>query len=426
MYYDDLPIWGFIGKVEKIMKPGDTELRFYLFTHVHFDISYNEDKVIEINVSTDPLRTVDITEGDSMSVQFSYSATVRARPMPPGVDGPDVSLSSGMRCAVETYYYSIRPAHGEILQILLLATAPGDPLVLYHQLLRYRASVDGYTREDEIDDAEETGWKYIHGDVFRFPVNKSLFCAFVGTGTQLLFMVFFIFMLALVGVFYPYNRGALFTACILIYACTAGIAGYISSLYYKQMEGTNWVRNVILTAMLFCGPFFLTFSFLNTVAIGYRSTAALPFGTICIVIVIWALITFPLTVLGGIAGKNSKSEFYAPCRTTKYPREVPALPWYRKPLPQMCMAGFLPFSAIYIELYYIFASVWGHKVWTHHPSPVLAASLPLPIALPHSYAGLRRAFAGVHYLLDTVHCLHYSHHRDRLHYHRVDLFPACR
>jgi len=28
------------------------------------------------------------------------------------------------------------------------------------------------------------------------------------------------------------------------------------------------------------------------------------------------------------------------------------------------MAGFLPFSAIYIELYYIFASVWGHKVYT--------------------------------------------------------------
>ena len=72
--------------------------------------------------------------------------------------------------------------------------------------------------------------------------------------------------------------------------------------------------------------------------------------------------TFPLTVLGGIAGKNTKTEFYAPCRTNKYPREIPALPWYRHTLPQMCMAGFLPFSAIYIELYYIFASVWGHKV----------------------------------------------------------------
>jgi len=69
-------------------------------------------------------------------------------------------------------------------------------------------------------------------------------------------------------------------------------------------------------------------------------------------------------VLGGIAGKNNKSEFYAPCRTNKYPREIPALPWYRNTIPQMCMAGFLPFSAIYIELYYIFASVWGHKIYT--------------------------------------------------------------
>eukprot|EP00850_Spirogloea_muscicola_P016381 SM000132S26896 [mRNA] locus=s132:243228:245868:- [translate_table: standard] len=69
-------------------------------------------------------------------------------------------------------------------------------------------------------------------------------------------------------------------------------------------------------------------------------------------------------VLGGIAGKNSKSEFGAPCRTNKYPREIPTLPWYRQAIPQMAMAGFLPFSAIYIELYYIFASVWGHKIYT--------------------------------------------------------------
>lgn len=33
-------------------------------------------------------------------------------------------------------------------------------------------------------DEEEAGWKYIHGDVFRFPPNKSLFCSFVGTGSQ--------------------------------------------------------------------------------------------------------------------------------------------------------------------------------------------------------------------------------------------------
>ncbi len=57
-----------------------------------------------------------------------------------------------------------------------------------------------------------------------------------------------------------------------------------------------------------------------------------------------------------------RSEFNTPCRTNKYPREIPELPWYRTTIPQMLMAGFLPFSAIYVELYYIFASVWGHKV----------------------------------------------------------------
>ncbi|GJN12371.1 hypothetical protein PR202_ga30643 [Eleusine coracana subsp. coracana] len=222
-----------------------------------------------------------------------------------------------------------------------------------------------YSHEDEsLEDQEETGWKYIHGDVFRFPQQKSLFAAIIGSGTQLLALAIFIFLLAIVGVFYPYNRGALFTALVVIYALTSGIAGYTATSFYLQLEGTNWVRNLILTGCLFCGPLFLTFSFLNTVAIAYSATAALPFGTIIVIILIWALVTSPLLVLGGIAGKNSNTEFQAPCRTTKYPREIPQLPWYRSTIPQMAMAGFLPFSAIYIELYYIFASIWGHKIYT--------------------------------------------------------------
>ncbi len=51
MYYDDLPIWGFIGKIEKIVHPGDrTEYKYYLFTHIHFDILYNGKRVIEVRV----------------------------------------------------------------------------------------------------------------------------------------------------------------------------------------------------------------------------------------------------------------------------------------------------------------------------------------------------------------------------------------
>lgn len=34
------------------------------------------------------------------------------------------------------------------------------------------------------DVTQEQGWKIIHGDVFRFPQYKSLLCAIIGVGTQ--------------------------------------------------------------------------------------------------------------------------------------------------------------------------------------------------------------------------------------------------
>ena len=73
-----------------------------------------------------------------------------------------------------------------------------------------------------------------------------------------------------------------------------------------------------------------------------------------------------MTILGAIVGRNITTEdFKPPSRTNKVPREIPkVVTWYRHPLAQVFMAGFLPFSAIYIELHYIFASIWGHKIYS--------------------------------------------------------------
>lgn len=51
-----------------------------------------------------------------------------------------------------------------------------------------------------VDEAEETGWKFVHADVFRFPAHPNLFSAVIGSGTQILVMTFVIFGLALVRV----------------------------------------------------------------------------------------------------------------------------------------------------------------------------------------------------------------------------------
>jgi len=358
MTFDDLPIWGFIGKVEKILRAGATpQNRYFLFTHVHFEISYNEDRVIEINLSTDPLKTIDITADEEMSVRFSYSVQWK----PTSIEFKD---------RMDKYSrYSFLPEHMEIHWFSIINSCVTVLLMmgfLASILLRVlkKDFVKFAQDEEMLESHEESGWKYVHGDVFRFPRGRSLFAAIIGTGTQLLFLVVFVFVLAAIGAFYPYSTGAVTAACLIVYSLTAGIAGYVSALTYRQMGGENWVRNVLLTCVLFCGPLGLLFAFLNTIAIAYRSTAALPFGTIVLIVFVWAIVTIPLTIVGGIVGKNTKTDFNAPTRTTKYPREIPELPWYRSTIPQMCVASFLPFTAIYIELFYIFASVWGHKVYT--------------------------------------------------------------
>lgn len=151
-------------------------------------------------------------------------------------------------------------------------------------------------------DQEDYGWKLVHGDVFRFPSYKNLFCAFIGLGFQNLAILFAILFLALVGMFYPNNGGTLYTAAIILYALTSCklkiyflfikkkivivLGGFISAFYFKQMGGEKWAWNIILVSTLYSIPVFLVFSFDNTLAIIYNVTTAVPFTTILTIIFI--------------------------------------------------------------------------------------------------------------------------------------------
>jgi len=55
---------------------------------------------------------------------------------------------------------------------------------------------------------------------------------------------------------------------------------------------------------------------------------------------------FPLTVLGGILGKNIAQGLDAPCRTKNIAREIPPAPWYRSLIVHMAIGGFLPFRLV--------------------------------------------------------------------------------
>jgi transmembrane 9 superfamily protein 2/4 len=56
---------------------------------------------------------------------------------------------------------------------------------------------------------EETGWKLVHGDVFRAPPNAGWLSVLVGTGVQLAVSSFILMVFACLGFLSPANRGAL-------------------------------------------------------------------------------------------------------------------------------------------------------------------------------------------------------------------------
>jgi len=188
--------------------------------------------------------------------------------------------------------------------------------------------------DDEIgglNEQEEQGWKLVHGDVFRFPQNKSLYCAALGAGSHLAFATFGLLVSALLGFVSITKRGSILTAMLILYSLGGVVGGFVSGSMFKQMGGVAWVRTLILTSLIFPAPLMIVFSWVNTVAIAQNSTAALPFGTIVTILCLFCFICFPATVVGGILGRNFAKDFGAPVRTNKVAREIPEGVWYRSP-----------------------------------------------------------------------------------------------
>lgn len=353
LIYDNLPVRGFVGTFSVERRNGVEYKQYYLFKHLNFHILYNGDQVIHANATVDPNKLQELGD-DEMIVEFSYSAKWEETDWP---------FKQRMKLYEEFWSNQLEIHWLSIMNsIVLVLLLTGFLAIIILRIVK--SDYNRYARaDDESDDQEDYGWKLIHGDVFRFPPHKNLFSAFVGLGVQCLAIFFGILTLALVGLFYPNNNGSIYVAAIIIYALTTVLGGYVAGSLFKQMGGDKWAWNVMLVATLFTVPVVIGFSFVNTVAIAYNATAAVPFGSILIVVVILLLVAFPLTVMGGIAGKRGAPPFSAPSRTKNFPREIPPIPWYRSLPPQMLMAGFLPFSAIYIELFYIFSSVWGHTTY---------------------------------------------------------------
>ena len=111
---------------------------------------------------------------------------------------------------------------------------------------------------------DESGWKQVHGDVFRPPERLKLYAAILGNGHQLFALGFLVISLVLVFSMY-HHRGTMVTTLVIFYSLTSFIAGYSSSSIYKRNGGEDWKSGVLLSFLYFSFSLFslsfLTFAF---------------------------------------------------------------------------------------------------------------------------------------------------------------------
>ncbi|KAI3534504.1 endomembrane protein 70 [Colletotrichum abscissum] len=232
-------------------------------------------------------------------------------------------------------------------------------------LLDQGAVIDAENDADVSSDEEAledvTGWKLLHADVFRTPRHGYLLAPLVGSGMQLLFMAVGLVLLSALGVLNPSFRGGFISVGVGLFVFAGLFSGYFSARVYKTFDGQDFRKNALVTAVLFPGLLFGIVFILNLFVWAQASSTAIPFGTLVAIIFLWLCIQVPLVYAGSWFGFVRSAKWEHPTKTSVAPRQVPRQAWYIKSWQSVLLAGLIPFAVIFIELLFVFQSVWQDK-----------------------------------------------------------------
>ncbi|KAL1961708.1 hypothetical protein VTN77DRAFT_1312 [Rasamsonia byssochlamydoides] len=213
--------------------------------------------------------------------------------------------------------------------------------------------------DDEVEDV--TGWKLLHGDVFRVPAYSGLLAPLVGSGMQLLFVAAGLLILSCMGILNPSFRGGFVSVGMGLFVFAGLFSGYFSARLYKTFGGQHWRKNTIITASLFPGLTFCLIFILNLFVWAQASSTALPFGTLVGLIALWLLIQVPLVYVGSWYGYVRAAAWEHPTKTNSIPRQIPPQPWYLRGFHGPLLTGLVPFAVLFIELLFVFKNLWQDK-----------------------------------------------------------------
>eukprot|EP00922_Rhytidocystis_sp_ex-Travisia-forbesii_P046299 GHVS01069023.1.p1 GENE.GHVS01069023.1~~GHVS01069023.1.p1 ORF type:complete len:654 (+),score=47.37 GHVS01069023.1:161-2122(+) len=318
----------------------------------HNQVGRDDEQIFECSEGLMPLVVEEVQEDEL--VAFTYSVNWKESPLR-WVSRWDAYLKVVDR---EIHWFTII---NSLMIVLFLSGMMA--LILLRTLLR---DIARYNDMDSIEEAqEESGWKLVHGDVFRRPSYYKLLAVSAGSGTQILGMTVVTLFFATLGLLSPTRRGALLQCMLFLFAVMGLPAGYVSSKFNKLFQGEDCNRSfhvTMLTAIMFPGYCFSIFFILNLFLAGKESSGYTPFGTMLLLLVLWFMISVPLVFLGSYMGYK-KPPISVPVRTNQIPRQIPPQHWLTHPVVTCLFGGVLPFGAVFIELRYVLSSLWLHHFY---------------------------------------------------------------
>jgi len=291
--------------------------------------------------------------GEDLRILYSYEATWVESDIP-WADRWDVYLVGSPDD--EIHYFAI------VNSLMIVVFLTGAVATIMIRTLK--KDIAGYNEMQTLEEAqEETGWKLVHGDVFRPPqAHPLLLSVLVGTGAQIGSAFFMTLLASMLRMLNPIKKGQALTAVILLYVLCGGVGGYVSSRLYKFCDAKSWKRCTVCTAIAFPGLVVGMIMMLNVFLTLVGAATAVSFVTIVLVFLVWGCVSTPLVFVGSYFGYRA-DKVEVPTKTNQIARFVPEVPYYAAPPVSTLIAGLLPFGSVCIELFFIMSALWLHQLY---------------------------------------------------------------
>ncbi|KAK8806356.1 hypothetical protein WA588_002927 [Blastocystis sp. NMH] len=360
MEVDGLPIWAKVGDLD-ISEEKLRELEShgthhdvmpehsFIYTHRHFSFGFNGDRIVEVNMTASDPQLVEADKPLIFSVSSSWSPSTG-------------SYARRFDRYLESSFFESQIHWFSVLNSFMIVVFLAGLVAL---IMMRTLSLD-YSRYTQAVDGDDTGWKRIHGDVFRPCPHWPLFAVLMGTGAHIVATVVLSLLLILLITRYV-GHDSVILLVVIVYFATFFVNGFVSGAVFRQgffpRVSPGWQRVAFISAGL--GPFIVlvVYCALCAIAVVHRNIPSFPRKTLALLLALFLFVALPLQLAGTVLGRNLRGNPHNPCRITAVPSPVPRAAFYATPRFIALVSGLIPFGSIFIEIFFLFASLWSYKYY---------------------------------------------------------------